>query len=70
MASLGIEAVSADDFLSSTFELYPADAVATLRAMRLDYNNPPFTPAESIFDLQAEGMPKLASQLREHIDSL
>lgn len=70
LASLGIEAVSADDFLSSTFELYPADAVATLRAMRLGYNNPPSTPAEFIFDLQAKGMPKLASLLREHIDSL
>jgi hypothetical protein len=67
---LGIEAVSADDFLSSTFELYPAEGVATLRAMRVDYKNPPFTPAEFIFDLQAKGMPKLASLLREHIDSV
>jgi hypothetical protein len=67
---LGIEAVSADDFLSSTFELYPAEGVATLRAMRIDYKNPPFTPAEFIFDLQAKGMPKLASLLREHIDSI
>ena len=67
---LGIEAVSADDFLSSTFEIYRAEAVATLKAMRLNYNNPPFTPTDFIFDLQAKGMPKLASLLREHIDSL
>ncbi len=66
----GIEAVSADDFLSSTFELYPAEGVATLRAMRLDYENPPFTPTEFVFDLQTKGMPKLASLLREHIDSI
>lgn len=67
---LGIEAVSADDFLSSTFELYPAEGVATIRAMRGDYENPPFTPAEFIFDLQTKGLPKLASLLREHIDSI
>jgi hypothetical protein len=38
--------------------------------MRIDYNNPPFTPTDFIFDLQIKGMPKVASLLREHIDSL
>lgn len=36
-----VSAVSADDFLSSTFELYPAEALTAMRAMRRDYDNPP-----------------------------
>jgi hypothetical protein len=68
--AFGISAVSADDFLSSTFELYPAEAIATLRAMRRGYNTPPMTPGEFIFDLQAKGLPKLASMLKENIDLL
>jgi predicted nucleic acid-binding protein len=66
----GITAVSADDFLSSTFELYPPEAVAALRAMRRSYERPSFTPGEFIFDLQAKGLPKLASMLKESIDVL
>lgn len=70
LGPLGIAAVSADDFLSSTFELYPTEALAAMRAMRRDYRNPPFTPSEFIFDLQAKGLPKLASMLKESIDAL
>ena len=70
LESFGITAVTADDFLSSTFELYPAEALAALRTMRRDYDNPPFTPGEFIFDLQKKGLPKLASMLKENIDVL
>ena len=70
LEEFGITAVSADDFLSSTFELYPAEALAALRAMRQDYKNPPFTTSEFIFDLQKRGLPKLASMLKENIDVL
>jgi len=66
----GITAVTADDFLSSTFELYPADALGAMRTMRKAYKNPPFKPGEFIFDLQAKGLPKLASMLKENIDAL
>lgn len=67
---LGITAVTADDFLSSTFELYPGDAFRAMRTMRRAYGNPPFSPGEFIFDLQAKGLPKLASMLKESIDLL
>lgn len=70
LAPFGITAVSADDFLTSTFELYPAEAVAALRAMRRDYGRPPFSPGDFIFELQQKGLPKLASMLKEHVDSL
>lgn len=66
----GITAVTADDFLSSTFELYPGEALLAMRAMRRDYDRPPFSPGEFIFDLQAKGLPKLASMLKESIDLL
>lgn len=66
----GITAVTADDFLSSTFELYPGDAFRAMRTMRRAYANPPFSPGEFIFDLQAKGLPKLASMLKESIDLL
>lgn len=66
----GITAVSADDFLSSTFELYPPEALSALRTMRRSYRNPALTADEFIFDLQAKGLPKLASMLKENIDVL
>lgn len=66
----GITAVSADDFLSSTFELYPAEALAAMRTMRNEYRNPAFSTDAFIFDLQAKGLPKLASMLKPHIDLL
>ncbi len=70
LSPYGLSAISPDDFLTSTFELYPADALSTMRAMRLDYENPPFTPSEFIFDLQAKGLPKLASLLKANIETL
>jgi predicted nucleic acid-binding protein len=70
LAPFGISAVTADDFLTSTFELYPSDAFRAMRTMRRAYGNPPFSPGEFIFDLQAKGLPKLASMLKESIDLL
>lgn len=66
----GITAVNADDFLSSTFELYPGDASRAMRTMRRAYRNPPFSPGQFVFDLQAKGLPKLASRLKDCIDLL
>jgi predicted nucleic acid-binding protein len=68
IAKYGIEAVTADDFLARTFELYPAEATAALRTMRRNYENPPLNPGEFVFDLQTKGMPNLASMLKQHID--
>jgi predicted nucleic acid-binding protein len=66
----GVTAVSADDFLASTFQLYPAEALAAMRTMRREYASPSLTPGDFIFDLQAKGLPKLASMLKENIDVL
>ena len=66
----GISAVTADDFLESTFEAHTPDAVAALRTMRRAYSAPPMTPREFIFDLQTRGLPKTASRLKLHMDVL
>ncbi len=63
-----IEAVSADDFLHSTFELFPFAALKSLRSVRLRYQNPPFSASGFITDLTAKGLPKLAATLRDHIE--
>lgn len=64
----GIEAVSADDFLTSTFELYPGPATSALRKMRQSYKKPIMGPSEFLYDLQLKAMPKLASLARKNID--
>lgn len=66
----GIEAVSADDFLASTFELYQPQAVLVFREMRRHYTNPAMQPAEFVFDIQTRGLPKTAALLRMHVDVL
>jgi predicted nucleic acid-binding protein len=66
----GVSAVSPDDFLASTFELYEAVAVGVMRTMRTDYEKPPYQPSEFILHLQARGLPKLAALLKPYIDSI
>lgn len=64
LAEFAVEAIDADEFLSRTFDLYPAAALAALKTTRRSYQNPPFTQAEFVYDLMAKGLPKLASRLK------
>lgn len=66
----GIEAVSADDFLVSTFELYPTEAIVTLRKMRKSYQNPSMNPNEFLTDLMRVGLARTAAMCRSEIDIL
>lgn len=66
----GITPVSADDFLASTFELYEAEALTAIRKMRLAYENPPYSPDAFVLHLQTNGLPKLASLLKPHIERI
>lgn len=66
----GIEAVTADQFLSSTFELYPSAAMKALRQMRKEYERPPMNPSELLLDLMRVGLARTASLVRSEIDSL
>jgi predicted nucleic acid-binding protein len=66
----GIEAMSADQFLSSTYELYPSEATIALRKMRHSYQNPPMTPSEFLLDLLRVGLPLTGALARRNIDVL
>lgn len=68
--SYNIKAISADDFLALTFDLYPAESLTALRKLRIDYKNPPYSPPRFVFDLTAKGLPKLASRLRRRQEFL
>jgi len=61
-----IEAIDADEFLSRTFDLYPAEALTVLRQLRTHYNNPPYSAPEFVLDLTAKGLPKLAARARQN----
>lgn len=64
MSEFSIEAINADEFLARTFDLYQAEAIQVLSAMRKAYTRPPFGPSEFLLDLTAKGLPKLASRLK------
>lgn len=66
----GVEAVSADQFLASTFELYPSEAMRALRQMRSDYRNPSFGQSDFIMEITRVGLVQLAALLRKEIDLL
>lgn len=61
-----IEAIDADEFLSRTFDLYPAEALTVLRQLRTHYNNPPYSAPEFVLDLTAKGLPRLAARARQN----
>lgn len=67
---LDIEVLSADEFLSETFDLFTFEALETLRDLRNRLSKPSMSPAEFVMDLTAKGMPLLASDLREKLSFL
>lgn len=70
LSQYGIEAMSADDFLLSTLELYPGEALSALRRMRRDYQNPSMTPDQFLTELLRVGLPKTVSVVRRDMDML
>ncbi|MFD0986186.1 PIN domain-containing protein [Methyloligella solikamskensis] len=66
----GLEAVSADTFLASTYELYPAEATSALRRMRADYQNPKMNVSEFLLDLTKSGLVKTVGIARSEVDLL
>ena len=60
-----VEPISADEFLTRTFDLYLIEATLVLAQIRRRYSNPSYTPSEFVMDLTAKGLPKLATRARE-----
>ena len=67
LQDLDIEVLSADAFLTETFDLFQFQALSVMREIRSRLNKPSYTPSEFIMDLTAKGMPLLASELRERV---
>lgn len=62
LAEFDIEPVTADEFLTRTFDLYTLESFTVLNGIRSRYANPAYTPAEFVLDLTAKGLPKLAAR--------
>ena len=65
-----IEALSADDMLANTFDLFPQRGLRALRNVRARYRNPPMTASEFLLDLTRCGLSKLAAAARLEIEYL
>ena len=65
-----IEAVSADQFLASTLDLYPSEGISALRKLRQEYISPAMNASEFLFDLMRVGLARTASLARAQIDLL
>jgi predicted nucleic acid-binding protein len=65
-----LDARTADEFLLNTVELYPVDALAALKRMRLRYTNPPYTPDEMLRAMLRCGLVTTVASLTPHIGSL
>lgn len=70
LASCEIEAHTADQFLQSTFQLYPTDAIRALREMRSRYINPPVSAGDLLTALTRNELVLLAGEVRPHFDFL
>ena len=62
-----VEAVSPDQFLASTFELYPSHAMSVLRQMRRNYKHPPMNPGEFLMSLMRVGLAQTAALAEKEI---
>ncbi len=65
-----ISTLTPDEFLSDTFELYPTQALAALRGIRMKFKNPAMNPGAFLLDMTAQGLPRLAARVRDGIEFL
>jgi PIN domain len=70
LATLNIEARSADDFIADTIALDTGRAVAAIRKMRERFKKPEKTAEVLLLDMEAEGLIKTVDILRPHVGSL
>lgn len=70
LATLNIEARSADDFIADIIALDTGRAVAAIRKMRERFKKPEKTPEVLLLDMEAEGLIETVDILRPHVGSL
>jgi hypothetical protein len=64
LCEFAVDAIEADEVYSRIFKHDPTPPVAALKIMRHVYRNSPSHQSEFVFQLPAQGLPKLASRLR------
>ncbi|MFA7606661.1 MAG: PIN domain-containing protein [Rhodocyclaceae bacterium] len=65
LAPLGIEAIHPDRFIISQLDLAPFQAIAALGKMRQRRKSPPYSPEDFACAFERNGLPAVASRLRE-----
>jgi hypothetical protein len=70
LASLDMEAKSADEFIADTIALDEGRAVAVIRQMRERLSKPALTAEELLLRMEAAGMQEAVDLLRPYIESL
>jgi len=70
MASLNMEARSADVFIADTIALDPGRAVAAIRLMRQRFGKPSLHAEELLLKMEASGLTASVDILRSHVASL
>jgi hypothetical protein len=70
LATLNMEAKSADEFIADTIALDEGRAVAAIRQMRERFNKPAITAETLLLKMEAEGMQEAVDLLRPYIESL
>lgn len=65
-----IEVRTADEFLLSTYELYPETALGCMRNMRRRYNAPSMSVSDFIEALIRARLPMIATEIRKQVDLL
>ena len=66
----GIEARSANDFLTDTIDLKPEKAAEALAVMRQRFKNPAITAEDLLLKMEANGIGDAADLLRDYIGAL
>lgn len=70
LATFGLEARSADDFIADTIALDEGRAVAALRDMRQRFRKPDLSAEQLLVKMEAAGLLASADTLRPHLGSL
>ena len=70
LSPFDIEIQSADEFLFSTYELYPSETEAAIKKMRKRHKAPAYTPGGLLTRLTGDGLVRLSTALKERIDTI
>lgn len=70
LATLDMEAKSADEFIADTIALDEGRAVAAIRRMRERFEKPEMTAEALLLSMEATGLVEAVNLLRPHVESL